>query len=503
MKPFLMLLFVLFIVAGCQMDEAGNGEGQLTEVTEKSTVEPTDENEEKTDEQGKTVEESTQFVLNQSLSNALVQLIRDYAIYSDASIIFNDEYLTGVLYTELIDFDRDGQMELYVLSKTADWQVDEGYKEFYTHEVWRAAPDQAERVLFEQFDAAYSYCESCGEEVTLYKHSNGTWSLSFAMSEYFDDGAVFTQNIYELVGNEMKPTIYVFETWDAIGESYAIDGEAVSEEKYRERFGGEYKQIITNTVGQMDFAFDGADYNRGITNSSATVISNVLSQLNSDFNTLEKTGKRVNADELMEYMETFDDMQLVDIQDSSVYTDMLHNLLDTRIYIMVDSDVPNNEISEELSYWPISEELVFAQFEKLYGVPFKDAEIGLATPSYENITETTYEDGIFYVRISELALPDIVHDINAAYEISPNTYYVESTMREFNWLYHAPYEQELEEDPYRMFNEESPDTWPFELRHFTKTGIKRYTVFHVDGDSIVLRYYHYVPLSDVELEGYK
>ena len=85
--------------------------------------------------------ESEQAMLNRSLSNELVQLIHDYSIRPDAQMINNDQDATGILYAELVDFDADGQKELYVFTKAMrtkeQWSEDdtEIFDNYYIHEI--------------------------------------------------------------------------------------------------------------------------------------------------------------------------------------------------------------------------------------------------------------------------------------------------------------------------------------------------------------------------------
>ncbi|MER2191272.1 MAG: hypothetical protein ABS951_09950 [Solibacillus sp.] len=513
MKKFVVFLIVV-LLAGCQMDgDVEESDQALTTNNESAnvTTDVAGESSGQTD-RAKETNQSNPTTLNQSLSDALIQSVYELGIMNDAAILFNDVDVTGVLYAELIDLDADGQEELYVLSKTVaekkEWLQDDDtiFDNFYMHEIWRAGADGATKVFAKQMDATYSFCESCGYSVGFLKQTDGTWLLNFSWDEFFDDdGARFTSEVYRLVSSEMQQSTYVTELTEAGDSQVVLDGEPIDEEAYSAIYSGESIPIIQNTIGQMNFAFDGAEYKFDETDSSAAVVSKVFAQLNDGMNTLAQTEQPIDARKLDAYLETLDDIQLVDIHDKQIHTDMLHNLLTSRIYLMTDSDVQNDPTAEEYHYLPFSEALVYEQFKKLYGAPF-EGEIGLLEPSYENSSYSTYADGTFYVRVSEHAFPATVHNIDAAYEISPNTYYIESTMRDFDWLAYSEidtYHQSFEEDHFRIFSEDAPETWPFDIRNSSHTGLKRYTVFRVDGEELVLKYYHYVPLSDGELEKYK
>ena len=104
---------------------------------------------------------------------------------------------------------------------------------------------------------------------------------------------------HELQGNGMVPKVFELET---ASDTFIIDGEVVEEQQYRDELasvGGSESIILTNTIGQMDFAFDGAAENDGITNSSAVVVSNVLAQLHEGMNTLAQTGTTANKEEVL------------------------------------------------------------------------------------------------------------------------------------------------------------------------------------------------------------
>ena len=512
MKHLTIFTFVLLLLAGCQTNLTTGEDNELVQPTEHS-------NTEKADEQEVTTEESERAMLNRTLSNELVQLILDYGIRPDAQIINNDQDRTGIVYAELVDFDADGQKELYVFTKAVrdkeQWSGDdtELYDNYYIHEVWKAAPDYAVRVFSEEIDAAY--CESCGTEVKFSEKEDGTWRLHVANAAYNDDGAVFRTVEHELLGNGMVPKVFELETSDQAGDTFTIDGEVVEEQRYRNELAsveGSESTILTNIVGQMDFAFDGAAENDGITNSSATVVSNVLAQLHEGMNTLAQTGTAANIDEMLSYIETFNDMgrmlddtNIVDIQNTAFHNEMLGYLLINRIWL-TESDLPDDELAAEMGYLAYSFDLVNAQHEKLYGIPIDLSEITYEEPEYGAMGPIIYKDGVFYVTVSELAPPIRIHDIKGAYEIGPNTYYIEATVREFEWLDYLgslTYEQQFEMPDYEsLMHNEDPANWPFEVRSFAMTGLKRYAVIQVNGDDLVLRYYHYVPISDAELDNY-
>jgi len=161
MKYLTIFTFVLLLLAGCQTDVTTDEDSESAQATGDSNA------------GGKevTTGESERVMLNRTLSNELVQLIHDYSIRPDAQMINNDQDATGILYAELVDFDADGQKELYVFTKATrdkeQWSGDdtELYDNYYIHEVWKATPDYAVRVFSEEIDA--TYCESCGTEVKL------------------------------------------------------------------------------------------------------------------------------------------------------------------------------------------------------------------------------------------------------------------------------------------------------------------------------------------------
>lgn len=511
MKHLTVFTLLLLLLAGCQTDITTDEDSESAQATG-------DSNSETAGGKEVTTGESEQDMLNRTLSNELVQLISDYGIRPDAQIINNDQNRTGIVYAELVDFDADGQKELYVFTKAMrvkeQWGEDdtEIFDNYYIHEVWKAAPDYAVRVFSEEIDA--TYCESCGTEVKLSEKEDGTWRLQVANAEYSDDGngAVFRTVEHELQGNGMVPKVFELET---AGDTFIIDGEVVEEQQYRDELAsveGSESIILTNTIGQMDFAFDGAAENDGITNSSAVVVSNVLEQLHEGMNTLAQTGTTANKEEVLTYIETFNDMgrmlddtNIVDIQNTAFHNEMLGYLLKNCIWL-TESDLPDDELAAEMGYLAYSFDLVNAEHEKLYGIPIDLSEITYEEPEYGAMGPTIYKDGVFYVIVSELASPIRIHDIEGAYEIGPNTYYIEATVREFEWLdYHGSltYEQQFERPDYdSLMHNEDPENWPFEIRRFAITGLKRYAVIQVNGDDLVLRYYHYVPISDEELDNY-
>lgn len=507
------ILFGLFLfLVGCQAEtaepsETAGSEGVNSKATPISqvageSVAPTESATGKqSDKEGAT--------LNDSLSDALFETVRKYGIMNDAAIMFNDIDKEGVLYAELIDVDADGQEELYILSKTieskTEWQEEDEtiFDNFYVHDLWQAGVDGATHVFTRAIEADGTYCESCGYSVGFSERTDSTWSFEVTADEFFDEGARFTSEVYTLVDGTMQQDIYVHDIDEADNEQLTRNGQPIDGEQYRAERSGEHITIIENTIGQMNFAFDGAEFKFDDTDSSAAVISHVFAQLNSDKQ--PPTTALANTQPLAETLTKLEVFEFVDAHDPALHPLMLYTLLWTKIYLDNEPNV-EDAIAEEYSYLAFSEALVLQEFERLYGVPFAGEDYGLLEPSFENNVNATYQDGVFYTRGTELGTPATIYDIEQAYEISPNTYYIQSTVRLFDWLNYTEtvaYEEGFELDHHALFADEPIDTWPHELRSFTVTGLTRYTVVQQDGEDFVLKYHHYVPLSNAELELYK
>ncbi|MFP3919116.1 hypothetical protein U5N28_15030, partial [Lysinibacillus telephonicus] len=76
---------------------------------------------------------------NKQLATILLDIYENYGVVSPNHSYHESEYSTGVVYTELIDFNNDEKKELYILFKSNDYQKDEiehRNQNGYIEEVW-------------------------------------------------------------------------------------------------------------------------------------------------------------------------------------------------------------------------------------------------------------------------------------------------------------------------------------------------------------------------------
>lgn len=496
------LLLSLFSIYGCAADITNSSEQTSNKQVENEQDVAADRS------ANERAVKQEQVQANKQLQDVLIGYMNDLGFVNNRHSFYRSEYgARGLVYAELIDFDQNGQEELYVLFQTvneADDNQELSDSGGYVHEVWQAT-DANEAALIHYGYIPIENCFSCGTSFSFHEMEDGRILLQEA-TEYYDEEddslAIFTDKFYELVDGEFIVNTFETNTKEPITSSF--NGQVIgTDEAYleaRKPFEIDGRFIVENEYGIYSFGFD--------TESSAQHISNVLRSLNETNNTLAVNGKEIEPDEIQEAAQILNGLTNVDVNNPALHTEMLRFVLENHYYDWVE-DGPEIESEGDLGYYPgYSEQQVMAQFERYFGIPLNMDNIDYVNfDDASSFDKITYQDGAFYNFSDGEYYPRIVRSVTKAYEIAADTFYVEMVDNEFEkFMFRGNFEEFMfwADDDYlpEDYVFKPIETWPNDMPDYAITGIQRYAVIKMVDGHPTFRYIGYQNLTDEELARY-
>lgn len=251
-----MLILTCLLMWGC------SNEADTEALNDASSVEQNDGEKvavEQTGTQETIIDEKGQYY------KVLVDLLNEIGTKYNGNIFnsFNDfQAQHGIVYAELIDFDKDGNDELYVVLESDsyfDFELAHRQRQIdgYVQEVWQAtSAGEAKLVHYAQIPK--DDCLNCGTSFSLLEQVDGKTILYIGREEYSEDAAFATFiDTYVSIGTgeEMQ---FIYEVGENL-EVMQLNGEIVSEEIYRaekEALNLPLRKIIENENGIYKLHFD-------------------------------------------------------------------------------------------------------------------------------------------------------------------------------------------------------------------------------------------------------
>lgn len=275
--------------------------------------------------------------LNEQYAKLLIDLTERYGIVPKNLEYYDGMgYLWGVIHSELIDFNGDGQQELYILLKNSDYVSDEyahRNQEGYIEEVWGLVDGQLTRL----WDYVYTYDSSTASDLalTIVKLNDGTVAIkhSSAMSR---QGISYSVNEYYTMQNNkivFANKFYDEEILDLKKQNYYINDKVVDPQTYDAEFtkyAGQEIPIFTSGYGTKEFVLD--------LSNPKEKIAQLVNSLTKDANTALLENKAVTNDELEEHIQQYKNFGLVDYRDPAKYKNMVESLVYNQL---VESDGPS------------------------------------------------------------------------------------------------------------------------------------------------------------------
>ena len=410
---------------------------------------------------------------------------------------------TKLVYAELVDFNADGQNELFILAYSPNIEMQEAVgtsftnEAGYVYEVWQASEteDVANRVISGDILPAYG-SQMYGTSLSFLQRADGTIVIKDDAFQHIDAEvmtSIYTRTLSEIKNGQAAVTTLINQTSEPA--TYSIDGEEVEEATYLDALTPydalqERKLISENEAGYFEFQFT--------LESSAQQISDVLRTLNASFNPPVFASLEVERGEMQALLEEATGLKAADVNDPSKHADMLSFVLGMNFSIW--EPVIEKKMGDIACF---AEADVAAQFKRAFGIALQLDTLNYVHPDDKNaFSKITYDDGCFYYQPEGIYFSQVNRNVTKVYEIATNMYYVELLDDEFDWYAFEMDEYTNNEEMNDFVNVE-PSAWSDELAHYARSNIQRYAIVKMIDGEPTFPYVSYRNLMPAEIELYK
>ncbi|PYF08913.1 hypothetical protein [Ureibacillus chungkukjangi] len=447
MKKLLFATFMLLILVGCT-DKLENEEKTEQQKDHIEEVAPVGQEHRETESVSTNTEQQQ---ANKKLSETLTNLYRKYGVihpnhkYEEK---LGDLYV-GIVYSQLIDFDNDGQVELYILMKSSQYMnedLEHRNEAGYVEEIWGITEQEA-KLIDNNF---YSYYEDAAE-MSFIALTDGTTAI---MRSNPQDKQFFTlQN-----------------------QQFSVsDGELVGEET----------PIINQENGQKQFAIDLSE--------PISSIQIVMNQLSKGMNTAFDAETEALTPEIEAAIRQFINFGDINSLDSTMYESMIEALIFNQ-KIESDQDPIENYGAG------FSEQLIKDAMKKYYSVDFKPEDLEARNPDSTDFHWLEYEDGVFYLVASEYYMDINLPTTEKIVKLSDALYFIKIQSTEFKALQYS-----MDTGDYFDYTEyiDVPfNEWPEPTQNYLQKNIPSYQILKESAGDYQLLYQSYNNLTVAELEAF-
>ncbi|WP_332648717.1 hypothetical protein [Lysinibacillus sp. 54212] len=447
----------------------------LASCTDKEVTEPR-----KDKEEDQSVVYEAEQKRNRQLSAVLERVAVDYGIMRKDPV--NITYEFGLVYADLIDLNEDGQDELYVVLNSGanfDEELTHRNQDGYIVEIWAANEQQAEAELLHN---------------EVIRHDSSDTSLAFVKTTH---GDIFLKNHVQGKNNETT-TYYAYrdEGWEVVleasisgGTLHRIDGVDVDLAQFEgemKEFQGEEFHIVKGDEG---LAVDMSNI--------AEHIGGVFSALTKDSHAILADGEDAPDDvfaKIEKAMGEHSDYRKMDKRDRETYERTIVHLI-LRGKLTYDGQLENQIPS-------ITESQVVQKMKELFDIELDRAAMNLPPQEDLDVMDMLrYEEGVFYLPISEFYSDTIIRDVGAAKRFEEDLYLVTFQDHFISVMEYTISTNDYDFNP-ETYKTTSVSEWPEKTQPFIKEGIPSYAVVKVTDEGVKLYYMGYVNLSEEELRSF-
>ncbi|MEC1717795.1 hypothetical protein [Schinkia azotoformans] len=361
------------------------------------------------------------------------------------------EGCNGLAYANLIDFDKDGVSELYILYVTYG-------AESYIEEVWGYKDGKEVKMYSEETDDLFGGWTS-DRTVSINNDGNTYINHSSRLGEVFayDDYWTIENNVIKITKASAE---YIDGNEDSWIYKITENGKDrnVSEEEYNQflnNLGHPSKKIINGNAGAPAFEID-------ITNNLNTVM-NFLNQLRTFTHqtSLENSVSKLALEKkkgIIAFLNYFTELNTLDVEH---YKDpeIMEFIIDANFYNKFsEQELPQVSSKEAILdnhyYYPYSAESVNQLTKKLFGITLQPKNISVVNPDDE-YDLAKYKDGYFYILIPDIGGDNSISSpqINALYDLGNGLYYVEFVICRVDFFDVEGLDEKYLLDPFNTWND--------------------------------------------------
>ncbi len=413
-------------------------------------------------------------------ASTLHDLVDNYGYVKDLAEFYTSKYETGVVYAELIDFNKDGVNELFVLLKGSSYipsPMPHRETDGYSIEIW--GHNTEAYVPIYTRNVAIDNCSACDLSVGLIEFEDGTYGYYESTVQTLH-GNTFNEETIYFIGSILEFEKNVFKSTNSSTKLYEINGETIAEETFitkRALYNGNVKPIIESDSGTKSFAFIG--------DSSAGIVAAIYDQVADAFDNINELGTEVESWTVQEESERV--LQIFDVRaDSARYANQM--VAYVILYENVEADLPAQNI-----FTVVSEEVIANKVEEVFGVKLDTSKLMLPKPT-DDITNhlVAYENGAFYIVPTDYPSKTVIRTVKQAWKVANDSYYMVVSDIELD---RSGYYEEID-----RFMNDSIETWPIEARKWAVSDVRRYLLVKMVDGRPTVKYIGGFPLTLDEIQ---
>lgn len=479
-KALLFLVLILLLtLAGCSKEESKEQNTTERHINEEQL------NEKRQEELEKKIKQ------NHQLANLITDVVSRYGIVSK-NYEYQDNYLIelGLVYADLIDFNNDGQDELYLLMTGSEFFNAESInhnQHGYVEEIWGFVDEELVR-LWNFVYPLYGIDSEIGSTLVTMKDKK----VAIQQTSYFGKQGVLIdgQQFYTLENNQflLADKFEYVENYnlEPFENAYLINDEEVDQLTYEselEKYNGTEKVIISLDERGKEFAIDLSNPSKQI----EKILDDLLS--NANIVLLESETIPINVS-LENAIQLYRNIANIDVRDPNTYQYMITGLIFNQL---VKSDTKG-----EYNQDAFTEQSIKEGVNKYFNVDLDIASLGLPSDTSE-FSWLYYKDGKV-----ELPATDIYPYINYRFIdkvvlVSENLYYAK--VYDYTLDYQKLYEQHNLD--FSRYENIPINELPENVKSYLESEIPTYLLLKQEDDYFQLLYQSHLNLLDEEFKEFE
>lgn len=450
-----------------------------------------------TDKETPVEEENIQNIKEQQqLAKVLIELVETYGMIHP-NIEFHEplgDLAFGVIFADLIDFDNDGQKELYVLFRSSEYANDSyehRNQRGYIEEVWGISKE--EPVLLR--NAMYDYDDqSLASDLTLsfVTLQDGTVAIKHFHVKMSQGIQRWADTFYTLNENSFTKTEFEHLSGNSdenIPEQFFINNETTDEENFvkeMKKFAGEERFIFQSSAGTKEFSIDLSD--------PLKTISEIVNTLTEQNNKALIDNEQVSiTSELQNAFNFYRDFRKIDVRDEDLHPTMLYELIFNGL---IEKDAPGQGFYSTA----FTKDTLRKAMKKYYNLDVDPSSFGLPK-DFSTMELLVYENDVLYI-IDSSFYDDyqLVYIPEKVVQVSDDLYYGKVQVKAFDyWAFH---EAHTDVD-YTEFWDLPLDMWPDITKAYLEDQLPSYLLMKKNGNAFQLLYQGKYNLLDEELKEFQ
>lgn len=428
-------------------------------------------------------------VSKQQFTAVIEDIANRYSFLRNNHTYYSDPHEIGIVYSELLDFDADGQDELYILFKSSAYMNDplkERNQDGYIQEIWQSNVKGEKATLLNRKLLEYEHAKE-DLEITLVAQMGGPIYLKYTSTDA--QGKQRTE-YHTKLSERFEQTMTLGQNV-AHKDEYQVNDESVERQTYEqeiEKLEGTERPIIVSKQQKREFAIDLSKSNQSTTA--------VMDELAKDINHYLSEGKAASeeiAARVEEVLNEFHFLNSFDTRNTNDYEQLVTSLI---LHGYVDNDAPAT--SYFLGY---TEGQIIEAMKTHFDITFSPADLDVPEPEEGTANFLTYRDGVYYVLPSDLYNDYVMRDIEQVVQVSESIYYVRFKATGFGTMDYMMAANVFDFNV-QDYEDKPHEQWPEKATDYFTNYLPSYAVIQLDGEQTKIVYQGYANLTDKELEQF-